>query len=212
MIDDVPSPTSTRRERILDAAAHTFGAHGYHAASLRDIAKAADCSLTLLDHHFGNKAELLKAVIREQHDNCQKRLAPLKAMLARPGFVFEEFVSAWAHYEFDLYATRPGRQYLTLMLRVQAEREVDDDVRRTLNCSEATMTQGFARAWPALDESVRSNAWRMASSALYATVVGADEDRELGSPDAPLVVRHRAIAFLLDGVRGYCTAPNPAEP
>jgi len=204
MIDDAQTPSTTRRERILDAAAQTFAANGYHAASLRDIAKAADCSLTLLDHHFGNKAELLKAVIRAQHDNCQKQLAPLRALSMRPGFTIEEFVSAWAHYEFDLHDTRSGRQYLALMLRLQADGEVDESRRATLNCSEPVVMQGFARTWTELDEAARIGLWRMASAALYAAVTSVDDVRALGETDSPMAVRGRAIEFLLHGLRGYC--------
>ncbi len=210
MIDDALPPSTTRRERILDAAAGIFANNGYHAASLRDIAKAADCSLTLLDHHFGNKADLLRAVIKEQHDACQKQLTPLKTLLARPGFDVEEFVIAWADYEFDLHATRSGRQYLTLMLRLQVDREVDEDVRSTLNCSEATVMQGFARAWPGLDELALTGVWRMSSSALYAAVTRADETREIGTSETSLAARRRAIAFLLHGLRGYCAGPDDA--
>ncbi len=210
MIDEALSPSTTRRDRILDAAARTFADNGYHAASLRDIAKAADCSLTLLDHHFGNKADLLKAVIKEQHDVCQKHLTPLKTLLGRSGFEVDEFVTAWADYEFDLNATRSGRQYLTLMLRLQADREVDEALRRTLNCSEATVMLGLARAWPALDEAAIASVWRMASSALYAAVMSADEGRGIGLSDSTLAVRRRAIAFLLHGLRGYCVDPHGA--
>ena len=210
MIDEALPPSTTRRERILDAAARTFADNGYHAASLRDIAKAADCSLTLLDHHFGNKADLLRAVIKEQHDVCQKHLSPLKTLLGRPGFEVEDFVTAWADYEFDLNATRSGRQYLTLMLRLQADREVDEVLRRTLNCSESTVMQGFARAWPTLDEAALTGVWRMASSALYAAVMSVDEGRGIGMTDSTLVVRRRAIAFLLNGLRGYCVGPHEA--
>ncbi len=210
MIDDALPPSTTRRERILDAAAGIFADNGYHAASLRDIAKAADCSLTLLDHHFGNKADLLRAVIKEQRDACQKQLTPLKTLLARPGFDVEEFVIAWADYEFDLHATRSGRQYLTLMLRLQVDREVDEDVRSTLNCSEATVMQGLARAWPGLDELALTGVWRMSSSALYAAVTRADEAREIGTSETSLAARRRAIAFLLHGLRGYCVGADDA--
>lgn len=208
MIDDPSLPSATRRDRILDAAASAFAQHGFHAASLRDIAKAADCSLTLLDHHFGNKADLLKAVIKAQHDHCQKQLAPLRAQLNRPGFAIEEFVAAWAGYEFDLNATRSGRQYLALMLRLQADGEIDESVRRTLNCSEPIVLQGLARAWPALSEAARRSVWRMSSSALYASVTDTEEAREIGAADSPLVARERAVSFMLHGLRACCRAPD----
>ena len=55
----------------------------------------------------------------------QQRLAGLNTMLAQTSALdLEEFISAWAHYEFDLLDTREGKRYLTLLLRLQAGREV----------------------------------------------------------------------------------------
>ena len=204
-----PRPSSfERRQHILQTAARMFAEHGYAAASLRDIAREAGCSLTLLDHHFGDKAHLLQAVVKEQDALCQQRLAGLKAILETPAiFLLEDFIAAWAHYEFDLYETCEGRSYLTLMLRLQADREVEEDVRSTLNCSEATIMRGFQRAWPDLDDRALARVWRMASSALYATVIGVDEVPPADRPQEAALARRRAIAFLLEGLKGYCDCP-----
>jgi len=109
----VADGTTSRRERILEAAARAFATHGYRGSSLRDIARDAGCSLTLLDHHFGGKGQLLDAVLQLQHQNCEKRLDGLRAFVDSPaGFGLEEFVERWANYEFDLYTTPQGRLYL----------------------------------------------------------------------------------------------------
>ena len=212
MIIDAPAnTTASRRARILDAAARAFAANGYRASSLRDIAREAGCSLTLLDHHFGSKAMLLEAVIKGQHEHCQIRLARLKALLApAAAFSFDDFVALWANYEFDLYATREGRQYLTLMLKLSADSEVDVELRRNLNCSESLVLQAFARAHPSLDEAALRGAWFIASGALYAAVTSVDEMDELGEPDSTAAARQRTIAFLANGLQAYWgDAANP---
>ena len=211
MIVDAPTTTASRRARILDAAARAFAANGYRASSLRDIARDAGCSLTLLDHHFGSKAMLLEAVIKGQHEHCQLRLASLKALLApaaASAFAFEDFVAQWANYEFDLYATREGRQYLTLMLKLAGDSEVDVELRRNINCSESLVVQAFARAHPSLDEPALRGAWFIASGALYAAVTSADEMGGHGTSVAP---RARVIAFLVDGLRAYWRDAAPAH-
>ena len=71
----------SRRDRILEAAASAFATHGYRGSSLRDIAHGAECSLTLLDHHFGGKDQLLDAVLQWHHDNCERRLKSLRDLL-----------------------------------------------------------------------------------------------------------------------------------
>ena len=209
-----PRPSSLeRRQRILESAARQFAEHGYAAASLRDIAQDAGCSLTLLDHHFGDKAHLLQAVVKAQEDLCQQRLAGLKAMLAQPAELdLEKFIAAWAHYEFDLYDTREGKRYLTLMLRLQADREVNDDLRKTLNCSESTVLRGFQRAWPGLDRPALARVWRMASSALYAAVTSIEEVPDAQRPQEAILARRRVIAFLLNGLNGYCGCATDSPP
>lgn len=54
-----------RQAEIVDAAISVFAAHGYHGGSLREIARAADLSLTALTHHFPTKPALLEAVLDE---------------------------------------------------------------------------------------------------------------------------------------------------
>lgn len=54
-----------RRERLLDAAARLFGEQGFHAASMRDIAKAAGMLSGSIYYHFASKDELLLAIYEE---------------------------------------------------------------------------------------------------------------------------------------------------
>ena len=151
---------------------------------------------------------LLEAVVKGQHANCQARMAGLKAALAvASAFVLEDFVALWANYEFDLYATREGRQYLTLMLKLSGDGGVDRELRRNLNCSEALMIQAFTRARPSLDEDSLRGSWFVASGALYAAVTSADD---LDRPDTTTRMRTRAIAFLAGGLRAYWSdGPSP---
>ena len=212
-----PRPSSQeRRQRILHTASRLFAERGYAGASLRDIAREAGCSLTLLDHHFGDKAHLLQAVVKEQESLCRERLAGLQAILVRPvRFVVDDFIEAWVHYEFDLYETREGRRYLRLMLRLQADRETGDDLRKTLNCSESTVARGLESAWPGLAPEARSQAWRLASSALYAAVVGMDDVPQEQRPQEVALAKRRTIAFVLHGLKafGACAAgPGDAAP
>lgn len=55
-IDDL-----TARARIRDAALALFGEHGYHGATIRDVAGRAGVSAGLVQHHFGSKQGLRDA-------------------------------------------------------------------------------------------------------------------------------------------------------
>lgn len=63
---DAPARPTGReevREAVLAAAARRFAAEGPHA-SLRDIAADAGVNLGLIHRHFGNKDDLLRAVLQ----------------------------------------------------------------------------------------------------------------------------------------------------
>ncbi len=51
-----------RRDVLLDAAARVFAAHGYHAASIEQIAQAAGITKPVIYHHFASKQKLHTAV------------------------------------------------------------------------------------------------------------------------------------------------------
>jgi AcrR family transcriptional regulator len=56
------------RARILKAALDEFYASGFHAATMRDIAKGAGCSAANVYNHFDNKDELLVEILRAASD------------------------------------------------------------------------------------------------------------------------------------------------
>ncbi len=67
MTAEKPRPTGRDdvRAAVLRAAAEHFARRG-SAASLRDIAADANVNVGLIHRHFGNKSELLRAVLRHQ--------------------------------------------------------------------------------------------------------------------------------------------------
>lgn len=52
-------PFDQRLEALLAAAARTFAERGYHATSMRDLARASGFSLAGMYHYVGGKQELL---------------------------------------------------------------------------------------------------------------------------------------------------------
>lgn len=73
------SPTALR---ILDVAERLCADHGLEAVSTRDIAGEAAVSLSVIYHHFGSKAGLLKAVLRRRMAELGELRGPLFAELA----------------------------------------------------------------------------------------------------------------------------------
>jgi AcrR family transcriptional regulator len=89
-------------ERIRDAALRSFARDGTTTTSLREIATAAGVSIGLVQHHYGTKARLIKAV-----DDYV--LAVLGANLAgtTPGSTPEDPVGAFGHRVVNLITQQP---------------------------------------------------------------------------------------------------------
>ncbi|HEY0237572.1 MAG TPA: TetR/AcrR family transcriptional regulator [Friedmanniella sp.] len=86
----VPS-TATTRERLLEAAVESLGAHGTAGLTSREIARMAGVNLQAITYHFGSKdalvAEALTGLVRS-------RLEPVRAALEAPGDPAERLFSA----------------------------------------------------------------------------------------------------------------------
>ncbi len=54
-----------RRREILDAAARVFAEKGFHRATTKEIAAAADVSEGTIYNYFGGKREILLAIVNE---------------------------------------------------------------------------------------------------------------------------------------------------
>ena len=50
------------RERLISVAIQQFGEHGFAGASTRDIAAAADTTMSNITYHFGGKDGLITAI------------------------------------------------------------------------------------------------------------------------------------------------------
>jgi AcrR family transcriptional regulator len=178
---------------------------GLRGSSLRDIAKDAGVSLTLLDHHFGNKAMLLEAVISLHIDSCLKKIAPLRAslMAANGSLTTQRLVDEWVDYEFDLSDSRQGRHDLHLVLRLAADVEVDPLLRDGINCSEGVIAEALRRLEPRLSERQVKFAWMLASSALYASVLGVEETGGPGCAADAFDYRGETKALLVGGLERF---------
>jgi AcrR family transcriptional regulator len=56
---------SERRAQLLDVAGSMFAEHGYHGASMEQLAEAAGVSKPVLYQHFSSKHDLYLAVVRD---------------------------------------------------------------------------------------------------------------------------------------------------
>jgi AcrR family transcriptional regulator len=103
------------RLAIEDAAVELFMEQGYHATSMRQIAKRADLALGGIYNHFKSKDEIFEAIIVDKHP--YKRVVPL--ILDAEGETIEEFLGNAARIIIKELTSQ--QYYVKLMLIEIAE-------------------------------------------------------------------------------------------
>lgn len=79
-----PRDTAATRGRLLDTAEELFANRGYHAVSMRDIARLAKVNLAAAGYHFGSKENLFtESLMRRMRPLNERRLAQLSALEGR---------------------------------------------------------------------------------------------------------------------------------
>ncbi len=77
------APSGGSRRQILDTAARLLRTHGYHGATLRDIAEAVGIRKASIYHHFASKDEIVETVVNDGvnfvHAAVTKALSDLPA-------------------------------------------------------------------------------------------------------------------------------------
>jgi TetR/AcrR family fatty acid metabolism transcriptional regulator len=64
---------TTRKHQILDAAARVFASKGFHAATIKDVARDAGIADGTIYNYFDNKTALLFAIFERMRDTLQPR-------------------------------------------------------------------------------------------------------------------------------------------
>ena len=125
--DNSDANEPSRRTRIVVEAGKLFGAKGYHAVSMRQIADAADVQLSLIVYHFTSKEQLYRSVFDHFHEIFEERLARLNriADFKSPGAV-REIVEAFIRPAQAVQLSEEGRIYSQLSLREASDPEQDE--------------------------------------------------------------------------------------
>jgi AcrR family transcriptional regulator len=202
LLSPAAEPTPDRRSRLLSAAARAFTASGFKAASLRDIASNAGVSLTLASHHFGSKERLLLAVVARHHEVCRQRMAALRTALhceQRPASL-AELAATWVDFEFDLYASDEGRDYLLLLIKLLGDDHVAPGIRQALDCSEPVVIAALARAIPGSTAAPRARAFVVARGALHAALIECTISMEAGARDEVRAASDFVTSFVRAGL------------
>ncbi len=204
-----------RKNAILLAANHHFAHYGFRGASLRDIARDAEVSLTLLNHHFGSKFQLLSAVIDSHRPMLDERTHALLALMnAQAGkFTVTDLVKIWIRIGFETAAHADGEHFLRLMARVidDPSEEAAQVVREKLDDAALVFIDALQQCYPAATRYAAASAYIYVSAALLKFLIGSKRLFRLakaGAPaDAAAEDQARLARFLVAGIEAALNSP-----
>ncbi len=118
-----------QRERILCAALKCFIEHGFHAASMANIAEAAQMSAGLMYRYFENKDAIVLAIVERQ---LVEKRAAIQQMRSPKDFVHRmlQIFEQWR-------ARDPGSMSVALFLEMSAEATRNPRIAEALHSSDA---------------------------------------------------------------------------
>ncbi|MDO5617168.1 TetR/AcrR family transcriptional regulator [Kocuria sp.] len=113
-------PREQRRSQLLGVALEVFSTHGYHKASMDEIAEAAGVSKPVLYQHFPGKRELYLALVDDHLEQLAARL--LTAL--RSSAVNRTRVESMLNVYFDFVADSPNAYRLIFETDQMADAEI----------------------------------------------------------------------------------------
>lgn len=191
-----------RKSRILVSAGRAFGASGFKGASLRDIAANAEVSLTLLDHHFGSKEQLLAAVIGRHHEQCRARLDGFRSALFVEGLAgsFVQLTGVWVRHEFDLMVAQGGTDYLRFLVKLMNDDDVGLGVRQKMDCTEPVVLHALTLAASDTRKPAIGKTFVLARGALHAALSAFALERETAPAEDLDLAVEGAVVFIHAGI------------
>jgi len=194
-------PRAVREPQMLQVAGRVFAAHGFHEASMDEIAEAAGVSKPMLYSYFGSKEGLYFAYINSAYGEL---IGGIDEAVAAAGPDPEERLrlGTLAYYRY----VGDHRDSFRILFR-----EIGDPggevagqrhrlVRRVGAAIDAIVVASEARPWQPMDTEMVAEGWIGAARSLA--------DWWLDHPELSAeAMTDRLLDFLLGGIRGFCRAP-----
>lgn len=177
---DAAEQSRTRRERILDAAFHTFATRGYRDTAVDDIAGAAETSKGGIYFHFPTKDAIFRELMQTTADKLVARVERAVALETEPVARAEAAIRT-------VLATFAGHRTMARLLfldTVGAGRVFQAET-NALHARFAELIEGYLHdavesgAIPPLDTRVTSIAWFGAINEVVARWLQADAPARL---------------------------------
>lgn len=129
-----------QRDRILCAALKCFIEHGFHAASMANIADTAQMSAGLMYRYFENKSAIVQAIVARQLQEGRAQIEQLRTSADLSASILQTY-RLWL-------ARDPSVMNPALYLEMSAEATRDPQIAAVLRESDAAILQDL-QAWMA---------------------------------------------------------------
>lgn len=193
---DMPSAKAQARaraqcDRILDAAQQCFIEHGFHAASMANIADAAHMSAGLIYRYFENKNAIILAIIQRQLQGARADIATLQSDTDIAALIVRLF-TRWR--DGDPKVMNPA-----LFLEMSAQASRDPQIAQAVHDADR-VSEADASQW--LQRVARAQAWdtpeeiRVRALILRCFIEGLAV-RTVREPDLDLAVLAESVQLLV---------------
>lgn len=132
------SRADAQRDRILCAALKCFVEQGFHAASMANIADAAQMSVGLIYRYFENKQAIVLAIVERQLEDKRSLIRQLQSSAQ----FTDDMVKAFAQW----CVAGPGPMSVALFLEMSAEATRNPEIAAALLRSDA-LTRAEFQDW-----------------------------------------------------------------
>ncbi len=150
-----------QRERILRAAKRCFVEHGFHAASIADIAKTAEMSTGLIYRYFDSKDAIVRGIVDRQMEEARALLDSIGSSQDLVAALLEHF-ERWS---------RPQEEEMSAALFLEMAAEASRDP-RVAEVTRAADEMVRARLVEALRRSVRAEGGELDEAMAERRVLG----------------------------------------
>nr|KAJ8741667.1 TetR/AcrR family transcriptional regulator [Delftia sp. PS-11] len=201
-----PGSTTSKRERILDAAERLFAEGGFDGVSMRDIAAAAGVGLPLIVYHFETKKNLYRALFDRYKAVLDARLAALRQPLEPGEDALEHIVRSFVLPVIQSQSDEAGLAYARLVAREssdprEAERGIVQDY---FDPFAIEFIRAIEQALPELGSDYAHWAYLFAVGALVMSVFDTRIERLSAGAFRAGDIEHKAgylVRFIVAGIR-----------
>ena len=166
------------RDLIMDTAEALFASHGFHAVSMREIAKAAGIHVGSISYHFASKEGLLLEIYRRHCRPMNQRRAELlreAERIADPDQRLEAILRAYVLPAFssgsDLAGGGARFTRLRAMMSAEGNEAVKDVIASTFDATSHALVDAIGRCLPDVPRTIIVWRCHFLLGALYYTLV-----------------------------------------